>query len=441
MYENNKSGIPDTECREYGVAFDIGTTTVVGILCDLKENCLIDTIAKTNPQNRFGADVISRITNIGKNPEKLRDMQRHIIACCNEILEAFSDRHKILKDWIYKSTVVGNTTMSHLFLAIDPSGLAHSPFNAGFTGIMKKTASELGLNMNDDAQIFVLPNIAGHVGSDIVGVMLASEIKKKQGNTIAIDIGTNGEAILCGKGRILVCSTAAGPAFEGAGINNGMRAAEGAIERIDINNKNVHLQVIGKNEPKGICGSGIIDGVAAMLDTGILDYTGRLITQEEASASGFHPEIVNRLRTGIHGNEFVLAWRADKEDIVITQNDIRKIQLAKGAIFGGTQVLMECLNIDKTDINEILLAGAFGSNISIKSALRIGLLPDVDEKQIHSIGNAAGAGACMALFSEDVIKEASMLAIEAEHVELALHPNFEKLFLEGMNFPKNLNRN
>jgi uncharacterized 2Fe-2S/4Fe-4S cluster protein (DUF4445 family) len=436
MYVNNESSILSTKCRKYGVAFDIGTTTVVGMLCDLNKNCLIDTIAKTNPQSSFGLDVISRITYVDNNEKKLRDMQHLIIECCNEILEFFSDRHMILKDWLCKATVVGNTTMNHLFLAIDPSGLAHSPFNAGFNGIMKKTASELGLNMNDDAEIFILPNIASHVGSDIVGVMIASGIKKKHGITIVIDIGTNGEVVLSGKDRTLVCSTAAGPAFEGAGIYNGMRAVEGAIEKIKIHKDNVHFQVIGNKEPRGLCGSGIIDAVAAMLDSEILDYTGKLITQEEAVARGFHVEIVNRIRKGIQGNEFVIAWRDDK-DIVITQKDIREIQLAKSAIFGGTLILLKCLDIDIADITEILLAGAFGSNINVKSALRIGLLPDVDENQIHSLGNAAGAGACMALLSEDVIKEANMRAIEAEHVELALHPNFEKLFLECMNFPKN----
>ena len=165
MYVNNESSILSTKCRKYGVAFDIGTTTVVGMLCDLNKNCLIDTIAKTNPQSSFGLDVISRITYVDNNEKKLRDMQHLIIECCNEILEFFLDRHMILKDWLCKATVVGNTTMSHLFLAIDPSGLAHSPFNAGFNGIMKKTASELGLNMNDDAEIFILPNIASQVGS------------------------------------------------------------------------------------------------------------------------------------------------------------------------------------------------------------------------------------------------------------------------------------
>ncbi|MDD4564984.1 MAG: ASKHA domain-containing protein [Eubacteriales bacterium] len=439
MADKNGLSINSGKRREYGIAFDIGTTTVVGMLWNLHENILADKIARTNPQSKLGADVISRITYVNGNPEKLRDMQRLIIDCCNELLDAFSDKHQILKEWFRKATVVGNTTMSHFFLGIDTSGLAHSPFKAGFKGTMVKTASELGLHMNDNAEIFVLPNIAGHVGSDIVGVMISSKIEKKQGITIAIDIGTNGEIILNGKGRLLVCSTAAGPAFEGAGIYSGMRAAEGAIEKIKIHNNKVYIEVIGSKEPEGLCGSGIVDAVGMMLDAKILDYKGKLITQEEALDKGFNIEIVNRLRKGAQGNEFVIAWRNEREDIVITQKDIRQIQLAKGAIFAGALVLLECLGAEISEVCEILLAGAFGSNINIKSALRIGLIPDVDENQIYSLGNAAGAGACMALISEDVKREASMLAIEALHVELALYPSFEKKFLEGMYFPKNQN--
>lgn len=438
MTNNSKLNIYNGRFREYGIAFDIGTTTVVGMLWNLNENIQVDKIAKTNPQSKFGADVISRITYVDGNMEKLKNMQCLIIDCCNQILDVFSNKHQLLKEWFRKSIVVGNTTMSHFFLGIDPSSLAYSPFKAGFYGFMMKTALELDLHMNDNAEIFILPNIAGHVGSDIVGVMLSSDIKKKEGITIAIDIGTNGEIVLNGKGRLLVCSTAAGPAFEGAGIYSGMRAAEGAIEKINIYNGKVNIEVIGSKEPEGICGAGIVDAVAMMLDAKILDQKGKLITQNEALNRGLHIEIVNRLRKGAQGNEFVVAWRNEREDIVITQKDIREIQLAKGAIFGGTLVLLECLDIGIPEISEILLAGAFGSNINIKSALRIGLLPDIDEKQIHSLGNAAGAGACMALLSEDVKKLASVLAIEAVHVELALHPSFEKQLLEGMYFPENL---
>ena len=422
--------------KRYGVAFDIGTTTVVGILWNLNENRLMDMISKTNPQSRFGADVISRIAYTDGKPENLRDMQNLIIGCCNEMLDAFSEHHRFQKEWIRKSTVVGNTTMSHLFLGIDPSTLARSPFKAGFSGPVTKTAREMGLHMNDAAEILILPNIAGHVGSDIVGVLIASGIKKKPGVTFAIDIGTNGEIVLGGKGSLLACSTAAGPAFEGAGIYQGMRAAEGAIEKVGILGGKVDIKVIGGKEPKGICGSGLIDAIAVMLEAEVLNFKGNLKTKEEALNGGLHPDLANRLRKGPHGNEFVLAWGDGGEDIVVNQKDVRAVQLAKGAVFGGIRILLDSLGTESSKVDEILLAGAFGSYIDVKNALRIGLLPDVGEKRIRHIGNAAGTGACMALLSEKAKREAILQAGEVEHVELALHPDFEKQFLAGMYFPE-----
>ncbi len=422
--------------RSFGVAFDIGTTTVVGMLWNLNENRLVDMIAKTNPQSAYGADVISRITYSAESAENLKTLQTIIIDCFNEMLEAFYAQYKIEADWVKRATVVGNTTMSHLFLGIDPSSLARAPFEPGFTGPVTRTAAEMGFHMMSDAEISILPNIAGHVGSDIVGVMIASEIKQKPGITLAIDIGTNGEIVLSGKGRMLTCSTAAGPAFEGARIHHGMRAAEGAIERVEIKDGDVIIKVIGKKKPIGICGSGLIDALAQMLDAGIITFKGNLVTAEDALTKEIHPDLVKRLRKGDNGNEFVLIWGDSSDDIVINQKDIREVQLAKGAIFGGIQVLLECLESKTEDLNEILLAGAFGSYIDKKSALRIGLLPNAGLEKIHHIGNAAGVGACMALLSKKAKHQADLQSKEVEHVELAMHPSFEKEYLQGMYFPK-----
>ncbi|MDD2189968.1 MAG: ASKHA domain-containing protein [Eubacteriales bacterium] len=428
--------VKNSEEKRYGVAFDIGTTTVVGYLWNLSENQMVDMLADTNPQSRFGADVISRINCADRNPENLREMQRLIIRCCNKMLDTFSQNMKVERDWIRKAAVVGNTTMSHLFLGMDPSMLASFPFQPAFKGPIIKTAEEMELHMNDSAEIFVLPNIAGHVGSDIVGVMIASGIKKKQGINLVIDIGTNGEIVLNGKGRILACSTAAGPAFEGARIYRGMRASDGAIERVKIDGGKLGIEVIGGKAPKGICGSGLIDAVAMMLNAGILNSKGNLISKEEALQKGIHNDLINRLRTGVRGNEFILSWRDEGEDIVINQKDIREVQLAKGAIYAGILVLLECLGQEVSKIDEILLAGAFGSYIDVKSALRIGLLPDVNEERIQHIGNAAGTGAGMMLLSEEAKRDAILLAGEVEHIELALQPDFEKQFLTGMYFPQ-----
>ncbi len=424
------------EEKSYGAAFDIGTTTVVGMLWDLHEGRLVDMIAKTNPQSRYGADVISRITYSSETPENLVQMQRIILGCFNEMLEAFTEQYRIEKMWIRKAAVVGNTTMSHLFLGYDPASLARAPFEPAFTGAVVRKAPELKLSMNPDADIYILPNIAGHVGSDIVGVMVASGMKEKQGITLAIDIGTNGEIVLGGMGRMLTCSTAAGPAFEGARIYQGMRAAEGAIEKVQIKDGAVNLKIIGNTAPVGICGSGLIDALAQMLEAGIITFKGNLISREDAVSNGLHPELAERLRKGDNGNEFVLAWREKDEDIVISQKDIREVQLAKGAIFGGIQVLLQCLGISAGDLDEIMLAGAFGSYIDKQSALRIGLLPEIDLQRVKHIGNAAGVGACMALLSAGAQEQAELLSRETEHVELALHPAFEREYLQGMYFPK-----
>ncbi len=419
-----------------GAAFDIGTTTVVGMLWDLNENKLVDMIAVTNPQSRYGADVISRITYSSESPENLKQMQEIILNCFNEMLDSFSEKYQIDRSRIRKATVVGNTTMSHLFLGCDAASLARAPFEPAFTGPVTRKADEMGLHMDPNAEIYVLPNIAGHVGSDIVGVMIASGIQRKPGITLAIDIGTNGEIVLSGKGRMLACSTAAGPAFEGARIYQGMRAAEGAVEKVEIKDGAVGLQVIGNTAPVGICGSGLIDAVAQMLEAGLVTFKGNLLTREEALANGIHPDLAERLRKCENGNEFVLTWRKPEEDIVINQKDIREIQLAKGAISGGIQVLLQCLGSRTEELDEIMLAGAFGSYIDKRSALRIGLLPDAGPEKIRHIGNAAGVGACMVLLSGESRRQAELQSCEVEHVELALHPAFEKEYLQGMYFPK-----
>jgi uncharacterized 2Fe-2S/4Fe-4S cluster protein (DUF4445 family) len=282
-------------------------------------------------------------------------MQKLIVDCFNEMLDTFAMQYQIEPASIRKATVVGNTTMSHLFLGYDAKTLAVSPFSPAFTGPVSRTAEELGLHLDPAAEVAVLPNIAGHVGSDIVAVMIAAGIKEKPGITLAIDIGTNGEIVLGGKGRMLTCSTAAGPAFEGARIYHGMRAAEGAIEKVEIRDGEVNLKIIGNKAPVGICGSGLIDAIAQMLDAGLISFKGNLLSSEDALTKGVHPEFAGRLRKGENGNEFVLAWREKDEDIVINQKDIREVQLAKGAIFGGIQVLLQCLETKTEELDEILL--------------------------------------------------------------------------------------
>lgn len=421
---------------KYGAAFDIGTTTIVGMLWDLTNTRLVDVASRTNPQSTYGADVISRITYSMVSQDHLVLLRDKVRACLNEMIAEFHARHLIEPADIIKATVVGNTTMSHLFLGMDPSSLALAPFEPAFRGPVEKSAADLGLTMNPNARVYLLPNIAGHVGSDIVGVILASSIKELPGLRLAIDIGTNGEIVLADSGRMLVCSTAAGPAFEGARIYQGMRAAKGSIEGVSMEAGTIKIKVIDDAEPIGICGSGLIDAVAVMLDAGIVNHKGNILSEEDAEKLGMSQELTARLRKGKNGNEFVLAWKEEEEDIVITQKDIREVQLAKGAVYGGIVILMQCLEADLSQLEEIMMAGAFGSYINKKSILRIGMLPNVEEEKISYIGNAAGVGACMALLSETERIKAYVQSADAEHIELALHPDFQKEYINAMYFPK-----
>ena len=419
----------------YGVAFDIGTTTVVGMLWDLKAGVLVDAASRTNPQTSYGADVISRILYTMEEDGNLDVMQESILACVREILKELLDNNQIDDKLVDNMTFVGNTTMSHLLLGENPSSLAVAPFTPSFHGPVTKTACDLSLPIKDDSKVYILSNIAGHVGSDITGVLLATDLSNKAGVHLAIDIGTNGEILASKEGRVLACSTAAGPAFEGASIRFGMRAAEGAIEAVGLGTDDLFVKIIGEKQPKGICGSGLIDAVAVLLHSGLLSNTGKLSSQEEALKKGTLPKLAERIQITEFGPAFVLAYGIEGEpDVVLTQKDIREVQLAKGAILAGMDLLLKELHATPEELKAVYLAGAFGNYINVQSALAIGLLPTVPYEVVHSIGNAAGVGASMALLSNESFQESTRLALEAEHVDLANHPLFQEYFMKAMYF-------
>lgn len=419
----------------YGVAFDIGTTTVVGMLWDLKAGVLVDAASRTNPQTSYGADVISRILYTMEEDGNLDVMQESILACVREILKELLDNNQIDDKLVDNMTFVGNTTMSHLLLGENPSSLAVAPFTPSFHGPVTKTACDLSLPIKDDSKVYILSNIAGHVGSDITGVLLATDLSNKAGVHLAIDIGTNGEILASKEGRVLACSTAAGPAFEGASIRFGMRAAEGAIEAVGLGTDDLFVKIIGEKQPKGICGSGLIDAVAVLLHSGLLSNTGKLSSQEEALKKGTLPKLAERIQITEFGPAFVLAYGIEGEpDVVLTQKDIREVQLAKGAILAGMDLLLKELHATPEELKAVYLAGAFGNYINVQSALAIGLLPTVPYEVVHSIGNAAGVGASMALLSNESFQESTRLALEAEHVDLVNHPLFQEYFMKAMYF-------
>ena len=417
----------DTTARCYGLAIDIGTTTAVTMLWDLNTYECLGTAARTNPQSLYGGDVISRIQHCAMSETGLDELQRCIIGCVNDMIEELAQKHCIAPLHIYDITIVGNTTMGHLFLGIDPKPLARSPFAPVFTQAQRRRAYELSLAAAPLANVYFLPHMAGHVGADITGVLLSTGIKEKQGAYLAIDIGTNGEILLCHNGHVLACSTAAGPAFEGACIYKGMRAANGAIERVKVENDDIAISTIGNKPAVGICGSGLIDAVAALIKLGVIDSSGRMLSKSEAAH--LPQEIAHRITEQDGKPAFTLSG-----DVILTQQDIREVQLAKGAIRAGAETLMQSVGLAASDLDGVLLAGAFGSYIDKLSALEIGLLPDLSADKISSVGNAAGAGASMALLSAATRQNAEVLAAEVEHVELSANPEFQEAYIKAMGF-------
>ena len=425
---------PETDERGYGIAFDIGTTTVVGMLWDIYNGCQIGAQAETNPQNEFGLDVISRITFANEAEENLKLLQDKIIGCLNLITEKLCSEHNVDPQSIIRVTVCGNTTMSHIFAGYDPASLAHAPFDPVYTGTLFMRAGDLGLQIRPESTVMLIPNIAGHVGGDITAGILAARLEDRKEKTLFIDIGTNGEIVFCQDGKMFTCSTAAGPAFEGAAIYQGMRAANGAIEKVRFENEDVLFQVIGGIPPVGICGSGLIDAVAEMKKAGVIDKKGRIATAESYDRKHPGSLLCERLRDGADGREFVLVSKTNDEDIVITQKDIREVQLAKGAIGAGIQLMMQKMESKPEELDRIIVAGAFGSYIDKNSAVTIGLLPDIDRDRIESAGNTAGAGTLMAVASSEEAVRVQNIPEKLTHIELANEPDFQHTYLKAMGF-------
>lgn len=426
----------------YGLAVDIGTTTVVGYLCDLNTGKVVNTESMMNPQVPYGEDVMSRITYAMMNPDGLERMQRAIIEGLNEIIERVSSDLRVNGrdggDAIVDMTLVFNTAMHHIFLGFNPEYIGRSPFIPAIQHSLNIKARDIGIKINPASYIHVLPIEAGFVGADNVGVLIAEEPYNQDEKVLIIDIGTNGELLLGNKERVCSTSCATGPAFEGAQIKFGMRAAPGAIEkvRIDPVTKEPEYKVIGKAdwhthlekiEAKGICGSGIIDAVAEMFKAGIIDKTGK-----------FNMELnTPRVRRDIDGKpEYVLAWADETSigtDITINQADVRALQLAKGALYAGAKLMMKRMGIEKLD--KVILAGAFGSYIDKGSALTLGMFPDCNIDNVYAVGNAAGDGARMALLNISKRLEADEKARWVEFVEIAVEPEFQKEFMQAMHIP------
>lgn len=427
----------DTAGKMFGVAFDIGTTTVVGTIVDLADGKEISRASRLNAQVVYGEDTISRIQHAMSGPEGRADLREKILAVFNEIIEEAVEKAGIRSNEIYEAVFVGNTTMSHLFLGLDPSGLSQIPFVPVVGSAVNLRARDTGVNIHPYGNLYVLPNIAGFVGSDTVGVMLACNYLDEGPSQLAVDVGTNGELALRRDSELTVCSTAAGPALEGAALSCGMRAANGAIEYVSITGNEVELDVIGETDPVGLCGSGIIDIVAELLDAGIIDSYGAILTAEQLKGS-VPDSLLDRIVTVDDQPAFRLSSGDGAErsrDVVLTQRDVRQIQLAKGAISAGIALILKEMSVSLDDLGEILLAGAFGNYIRKESAQRIGLLPQIPPERIRFVGNAASTGAKMALLSAAVRRDADKIRSTARHIELANLPGFMMELGESMLFP------
>ena len=436
-YDKNILGIEEKDTTNIlaGMAFDIGTTTIVGYLIDMNTGKELQVVSTLNSQTKYGADVITRSNYAGKEEDGLRNLHVEVIDDINELIHEASDKAGIKKEDIYSISIVGNTCMHHLFLGVSPSYVAKAPYIPAISEAVVLDAKDLYIEINKAGKVFVLPNIAGFVGADTVSAILATEIDKSEDIKLMIDIGTNGEIALGCKDRILACSAAAGPAFEGAEISSGMRGAEGAIDHVVFGEK-LEISVVGEVKPKGICGSGLLDAVAGLIEIGIIDKRGKFLPIEKITnpkAKIFIDNIVDYDGT----KAFLLADEnstSHKRPILVTQRDIRQLQMAKGAMSAAIKILMDKYNINVEEISEVLLAGAFGNYMNPHSACVIGLIPKELESKIKMVGNAAGSGSKLSLLSKHENKRAESIGELVEFIELATYPNFSSIFSKSMYF-------
>jgi uncharacterized 2Fe-2S/4Fe-4S cluster protein (DUF4445 family) len=382
----------------------------------------------------FGGDLMSRIAFAQFNPGNLRKLHTRIIGLLNQHIAEVCRASGVLPKWIYKVVVVGNTCMHHVLLGIDPSYVGLAPYAPVMRHAVTLPARDLFLKIAPEARVCLLPIVAGFVGADAVAVTLATRMADTDEIRVAVDIGTNGEVILGSRAHLWACSAPAGPALEGAQIRHGMRGASGAIDRVTVDDA-IHVHTIGEAPALGICGSGLIDLIAGLLDAGVIDPTGLIRSDEPARfAAGLRDRVV------IRGEErMVIVLRPGaagaRHEIVLTQDDVRQVQLAKGAIASGIALLQKVSRVPDAQLSELMLAGGFGNYLSIPSAIRIGLIPPLPLDRIRYVGNAASLGAQACLLSEAARGRADAIAEAIEHVSLAAHPDFEDVFVTAMNFP------
>lgn len=429
---------PGSVNGRFGLVFDIGTTTLVGKLIRLTDGRELGVISRLNSQIRYGTNIIGRIQHVRERKGGLKRLRELLIRDINLIIKRLLATFGLKAHNMFVAVAAGNTTMQHLLLGLDPSGIAEAPFTPVITEGVAFRTNQLGLHMNPEAMLYVLPAKSGYIGGDLTGFILASGAAEEDEKIIlGLDIGTNGEIFLGNRHRMLTCSAAAGPALEGARITHGMIAKAGAIEGFRVENGHLQYNVIGNVKPKGICGSGLVDLAAVLLHYGVLDSEG-LIGPDRIREAGelFGSRLVANNPAGLH--DFIVAMPEEtinQDPILLCQKDVRELQLAKSAIAAGTRLLMQELGVTIDDVDQICLAGALGNYMNPYSAMRIGLIPQTDPEKVVPLGNAAATGASMVLLSKRYWAQSVEIADRLRHMELSVHPDFYDLFVEEMDFP------
>jgi uncharacterized 2Fe-2S/4Fe-4S cluster protein (DUF4445 family) len=411
----------------FGVAIDLGTTTIVAYLLALDSGIQVNQLATLNPQVVFGEDVMSRITHAIRMKDGLHELTNKVLTEIDMIIDSLVKSSGIANEELTRLSVVGNTAMHHLLLGADVKPLGVAPYEPTIRNAIVTSGKKLGLSSNPDIEVFLPPNIAGFVGGDTVGFILSQRLDLSDQLILGIDVGTNGEIVLSNRGSLSCCSTAAGPAFEGATIRYGMRGQEGAIEHVVIQDpkKPPEVTVIGDTTPQGICGSAIVDIVAEMRRTGIIEKSGRMNSDL--------PGVYNDDDFGL--SYILVEETSTTRRISFNQKDVRQVQLAKAAINSGVSILLKEAEVIVDDIDAVMLAGAFGSYVRPESALGIGLLPPVKRERIIQVGNAAGEGAKALLLSSQARAIANEFVSKIRYIELAAHNDFQSIFIDSIPLP------
>lgn len=416
----------------YGVAIDIGTTTVVCTLIDMLTGKELAHASMINAQKHFGLDVLTRITYELEHPEDgVEKLQKAIVDSINDMIVDVCRQAGIQKEHIYEISVGANCTMMHTLLGVDAVSIGKAPYAPMFVRAKDIKASSIGIQAAEGARLYCLPSVSSYIGADIVAGAYVCQLKEEEGNVLFIDIGTNGEIVLSNKGRLLCCSCAAGPALEGMNISSGMRAAEGAIEDVEITEEGIKLKVIGDEEPIGVCGSGILAVVKELLRVGLIRKEGAFIKMKNLDPEDYRYKMLQE--NGMK-REFVMTEKPKK--LLITQGDVRQVQLAKGAILSGFIALLNKAGIKMEDLDKVMIAGQFGAHLPAESLVGTGILPEEVKDKLVYVGNSSKTGAYMALMSSKVKGEMERLASYMDYMELGATEGYERLFSDCLIFPE-----